>query len=44
MVKLKKEVSFKGHVFFEPVHPEKICEVLTYLKYNKPLYSYIQID
>ena len=41
MVKLKK---IKCYVFFEPVCPEKICEVLTYLKYNNPLYSQIQID
>ena len=26
------------------VRPEKICEALTYLKYNNPLYSDIQID
>ena len=30
--------------FFEPVRPEKICEALTYLKHNNPLYSDIQID
>ena len=43
MVKLKK-LSFKGHAFFESARPEKICEALTYLKYNNPLYNDIQID
>ena len=41
MVKLKK---IKGYVFFEPVRPERICELLTYFKYNNSLYSHIQID
>ena len=36
MIKLKIK-SFKGHVFFETVGPEKICEALTYLKYNNSL-------
>ena len=36
--------SFKGRVLFEPVRREKICLALTYLKYNNPLYSDIQID
>ena len=30
--------------FFEPVCPEKICGALTYLKYNNPLCSDVQID
>ena len=36
--------SFKGRVLLEPVRREKICLALTYLKYNNPLYSDIQID
>ena len=36
MIKLKIK-SFKVHTFFESVGPEKICEALTYLKYNNPL-------
>ena len=31
-------------MFFAPVRPERICEALTYSKYNNPLYSDIQID
>ena len=34
MVKLKKKIRFKGHVFFEPFRPGKICEALTYSKHN----------
>ena len=30
--------------FFEPVRPEKICGALTYLQYNNPLCSDVQID
>ena len=36
MIKLKIKI-FKGHVFFEPVGLEKVCEALAYVKYNNPL-------
>ena len=32
LVKLKKKLSFKVHVFFEPVHPEKVKRALLKLK------------
>ena len=49
MVKLKKIKNKKNKVlrlclFFELVRPEKICGVLTYLQYNNPLCSDVQID
>ena len=42
--KPEKKKFLRVMSFFETVRPEKICEVLTYLKYNNPLYSDIQID
>ena len=37
-------MHFKGHVSLDQVRPKKICEALTYLKYNYQLYSDFQID
>ena len=39
MVKLKKKIIYRGHVFFEPVRPDIVQRVLEYLKENNPLYS-----
>lgn len=43
-VKMKKKLSFKGHVFFQPVQPINIYEALLNLKLNNEPYSDIEID
>ena len=36
VVKLKRDLKYSGHVYFEPVRPHIVYQVLTYLKsYNK---------
>ena len=44
LVKLKKKLSFSGHVYFEPVIPERIYSALSYLKSNNKFYEDITID
>ena len=44
MIKLKRKLSFRGHVYFEAVSPDLVNLELTYLKYNNHLYSDIVID
>ncbi|XP_066925556.1 uncharacterized protein [Clytia hemisphaerica] len=43
-VALKKKMSFKSNVYFEPVRPQFVREVLIYLRNNNPLYSDIEIN
>eukprot|EP00111_Clytia_hemisphaerica_P014081 TCONS_00041443-protein len=43
-VALKKKMSFKSNVYFEPVRPQFVREVLIYFKNNNPLYSDIKIN
>ena len=43
-VSLKKKMSFKSNVFFEPIRPNFVRNVLLYLKTNNPLYTDIVID
>ena len=43
VVKLKRKLSYRGHVYFEAVRPESIHKALQYLKHNNPLYSDIDI-
>ena len=38
LVKLKKQLTFKGHVYFEPVRSYKVRAVLEYLQRVNPLY------
>ena len=44
IVKLKKKVSFKGHVYFELVSLLKLKEILLYLKANDSFYEDVSID
>ena len=44
MIKLKRKLSFRGHVYFETVSPDLVNLTLTYLKDNNHLYSDIVID
>ena len=43
-VSLKKKMSFKSSVYFEPVRPNFVRNHLLYLKTNSPLSAYIVID
>ena len=42
-MKLKKKLEFQGHVYFEPVSPEKVQAALIYTKANNPLYRDVEI-
>ena len=44
MVKLKRKLMYRGHVFFEAVSPDVVRSALQYLKQNNPLYCDIEID
>ena len=44
MVKLKRKLNFRGHVYFQAVSLESIYAALSYLKENNILYSNINID
>ena len=44
IVKFKRKLQYKGHVYFESVRPNFIFIVLYYLKLNNSLYHDIAID
>ena len=44
LLKLKRKLPFRGHVYFEAVRPEFVMTALNWLKANSPLYKDIQID
>ena len=44
LLKLKRKLQFRGHVYFEVVRPEFVITALNWLKGNNPLYQNIQID
>ena len=44
LLKLKRKLQFRGHVYFQPVRPEVIMTALNWLTANNPLYQGIQID
>ena len=44
LVKLKRKIEFKGHVYFESVRPSFVEIALNYLKEHNPFYSNILID
>ena len=44
MIKLKRKLMYRGHVYFEAVSPDTVRSALQYLKLNNPLYSDIEID
>ena len=44
MVKLKRKLVYRGHVYFEAVSPDLVRSALQYLKLNNPLYCDIVID
>lgn len=44
MLKLKRKLQFRGHVYFQAVRPQMILFALKWLKMNNTLYSDIDID
>ena len=44
VAKLKRKLSYHGHLYFEAVRPESVRMALKYLKENNPLYRDIRID
>ena len=39
LVKLKRKIAFKGHVYFEPVRSQRVRAALEFLKNVNPLYQ-----
>ena len=44
MLKLKRKLEFRGHVYFQAVRPELVENALNWLVQNNPLYSNIITD
>jgi hypothetical protein len=44
MLKLKRKLEFRGHVYFQAVRPQLILHALNWLRMNNPLYSNIIVD
>ena len=44
LLKLKRKLQFKGHVYFHAVRPHFVLQALQWLKANNILYKDIQID
>ncbi|XP_028413533.1 uncharacterized protein LOC114536369 [Dendronephthya gigantea] len=44
MLKLKRKLEFRGHVYFQAVRPQFVLNALNWLKVNNPLYHNITID
>ena len=44
MLKLKRKLEFRGHVYFQAVRPQFILDALNWLKFNNSLYNNITID
>ena len=44
MLKLKRKLEFRGHVYFQAVRPQFIRHALNWLKLNNPLYNNFTID
>ena len=44
MLKLKRKLEFRDHVYFQAVRPQFILDALNWLKLNNPLYNNTTID
>ena len=44
MLKLKRKLKFRGHVYLQAVRPQMILCALNWLKMNNPLYTDIVVD
>ena len=43
VVKLKRDLKYRGHVYFEPIRPHVIYQALIYLKSHNKFYEDISI-
>ena len=43
IVKLKRDLKYSGYIYFRPVCPHIICQVLAYLKLHNKFYEDISI-
>ena len=44
LLKLKRKLMYRGHVYFEPVKSQLLSDLLHYLKENNQFYSNVTID
>ena len=44
MLKLKRKLKFRGHVYFQAVRPEIMQQVLNWLKVHNPMYKDILVN
>ena len=44
MLKLKRKLSFRGHVYFQAVRPDIILNALNWLRDNNPFYGSITVN
>ena len=44
MLKLKRKLEFRGHVYFQTIRPEVVLNALNWLKVNDPSYNNISED
>ena len=44
VLKLKPKLMYCGHVYFEPIRPQIVSQLLNFLKENNPLYSDVTVD
>ena len=44
MLKLKQKLEFKGHVYFQAVHPQLVENALNWLMQSNPLYKNVTTD
>ena len=44
MLKLKRKLSFRGHVYFQAVRPDVMLNALNWLKDSNPFYASTTID
>ena len=44
VVKLKRDLKYRGYIYFEPVCPNVICQALNYLKTHRIFYEDISIS
>ena len=43
MVKLKRDLEYRAHVYFKPVGSYNVCQAFTYLKYYNKFYEDISV-
>ena len=44
LLKLKRKLEFRGHIYFQAVRPQLLLNALNWLKNNNPLYKNVTID